>query len=80
MEKDSQGKGGDDYFYIAYNMHWMPHETALPALPGERTWRTALDTGREGITGIYPEGQEPVLEEQRMVTVPERTILVLIGK
>ena len=32
MEKDSQGKGGDDYFYIAYNMHWMPHETALPAL------------------------------------------------
>lgn len=71
---------GDDYFYVAYNMHWMPHDFALPGLPGERSWRIALDTGREGAEGIYPEGLEPVLEEQRMITVPERTILVLTGK
>ena len=70
----------DDFFYVAYNMHWMPHEFALPALPGDRRWRIALDTGREGAEGIFPEGQEEILEEQRQVTVPERTILVLIGK
>ncbi len=70
----------DDFFYVAYNMHWMPHEFALPALQGDRRWRIALDTGREGAEGIFPEGQEEILEEQRQVTVPERTILVLIGK
>ena len=70
----------DDFFYVAYNMHWMPHEFALPALPGDCRWRIALDTGREGAQSIYPEGQEVILEEQRQVTVPERTILVLVGK
>lgn len=67
-------------FYVAYNMHWMPHEFALPGLPGEALWRIAVDTGSEGAKSIYQEGQEPILEEQRMVTVPERTIMVLIGK
>lgn len=67
-------------FYVAYNMHWMPHEYALPGLPGEALWRIAIDTGIEGASAIYQEGQEPILEEQRMITVPERTIIVLTGK
>ena len=66
-------------FYVAYNMHWMSHEFALPGLSGGRKWRIALDTGREE-SAVYPEGQEPLLEEQRMITLPERTIMVLIGK
>ncbi len=67
-------------FYVAYNMHWMPHEYALPGLSGEALWRIAIDTGIEGAGAIYQEGQEPILEEQRMITVPERTIIVLTGK
>ena len=70
----------DDFFYVAYNMHWMPHEFALPGLPADRKWRIALDTGLEGTEGIFQEGEEEILEEQRKVTVPERTILVLVGK
>lgn len=70
----------DDFFYVAYNMHWMPHEFALPGLPADRKWRIALDTGPEGTEGIFQEGEEEILEEQRKVTVPERTILVLAGK
>ena len=58
----------------------MPHEFALPGLPADRKWRIALDTGLEGTEGIFQEGQEEILEEQRKVTVPERTILVLAGK
>lgn len=70
----------DDFFYVAYNMHWMPHEFALPALPADRKWRVALNTGLEGMEGIFPEGREEILKEQRQVMVPERTILVLAGK
>ena len=80
VEAGTEEKGKDDFFYVAYNMHWMPHEYALPGLPGEALWRVAVDTGIEGADSIYQEGQEPVLEDQRMITVPERTIMVLIGK
>lgn len=28
------GGGHDNYFYVAYNMHWTPQETRAPSLPG----------------------------------------------
>lgn len=80
MEANSKGEKKDNYFYVAYNMHWTPHEFALPSLPGALEWKIAIDTDVEGARGIYAEGKEVILEEQRTVTVPERTILVLIGK
>ena len=79
-EAETKEEEKDDFFYVAYNMHWMPHEFALPGLPGDRKWRIALDTGLEGMDAISAEGQEVILKEQRQVTVPERTILVLAGK
>ena len=80
IEANSGGSERDDSFYVAYNMHWVAHEFALPGLAGGREWVVAIDTGVEGVGGIYPEGQEPVLPKQRTVTVPERTILVLRGR
>lgn len=77
---NSGGKEKDSFFYVAYNMHWIPHEFALPSLPGKGQWKVAIDTGAEGLTGIYPEGKELLLSDQRTVTVPERTILVLTGQ
>lgn len=70
----------DDSFYVACNMHWVPHEFALPGLPDKKIWSVAIDSGMEGTSGIYPDGEERPLEEQRTVTVPGRTILVLRGK
>ena len=40
---------GDDYFYVAYNLHWTPHEFALPTLPKNKKWYMTLHTGREEI-------------------------------
>ena len=77
---NTEGKEEDSFFYVAYNMHWIPHEFALPNLPGRGRWKIAIDTGAEGTAGIYAEGEEPLLSSQRTVTVPERTILVLTGK
>lgn len=71
--------GTDDYFYVVYNMHWEPHEFALPNLPRGKTWHTAFDTDNHGVNGFYPEGEEPELEDQKRCLVPSRTILVLTG-
>ena len=80
VSANSEGKEHDDSFYVAYNMHWIPHEFALPKLPGKQVWTIALDTGIEGTDGIHAEGSEELLIDQRTVTVSERTILVLRGQ
>ena len=77
---NTEGREKDCFFYVAYNMHWIPHEFALPSLPDKGEWRITIDTGAEGVSGIYAEGEEPLLADQRTVTVPERTILVLSGR
>ncbi len=71
---------GDDYFYVAYNLHWTPHEFALPTLPKNKKWYVALHTGREENDGFYEAGQEEILKEQKTVMVEERSIVVLVGK
>jgi len=70
----------DNYFFAAYNMHWTPHEFALPSLPGKQLWRIALDTSKENTEGLYPEGEEILLEDQRTITIPERSVVVLTGR
>lgn len=70
----------DDYFYVAYNMHWEPHEFALPHLPKGLIWHTAFDTYEDSCNGIYEAGREPVLEDQRRCMVMARSIMVLVGK
>lgn len=61
------------FIYFAYNMHWIPHEFALPNLPKKQKWRVAIDTGSSTI-------DETELKDQRNITVKSRTILILIGK
>lgn len=69
----------DNYFFVAYNMHWEPHEFALPKLPGEFRWHVAIDTNEYEVNGIYPEGKEPRLKDQKRFMVTPRTIVVFIG-
>ena len=66
----------DELIYIAYNMHWMEHTFALPALPGGYRWNVALDTGE----GILEEDKWRLLPDSRQVQVPSRTVTVLIGR
>ncbi len=80
VSANTGGVKRDDSFYLAVNMHWIPHEFALPKLPGSQVWRLAIDTGRDECSGIFPEDTEEMLTDQRSVTVPERTILVLRGQ
>ncbi len=65
--------GGDDCFAV-YNMHWLTHEFALPALSGRRKWYLAASTE----DGILEE--EQLLTDQRRIKCAPRTILFLTGR
>ena len=65
--------------YVLYNMHMIEHEFALPILPRGERWHIVADTGREE-HAFYEEEAEPLLENQKMLSVPPRTILILAGK
>ncbi len=73
----------DDYFFVAYNMHWEPHEFDLPKLPKGMQWTLCINTDDAENNGICPPeslevGQEPQ-EELRQYMVPPRSILVFRG-
>ena len=65
--------GGEDCF-VAYNMHWQEHPFALPALSSGKKWYKIASTS-EGVL------EEPeLLDNQRLVEVAERTIMLVIGR
>ena len=73
----------DDYFFVAYNMHWEPHEFDLPKLPKGMQWTLCINTDDADNNGICPPesleaGQEPQ-EELRQYMVPPRSILAFRG-
>ena len=70
----------DDSFFVAYNMHWEPHEFALPHLPGGLRWHVAFDTADSKNNGFYEPGQEPERADQKRMMASPRSITVLIGK
>ena len=74
------GQAPDDYFYVAYNTHWEPHEFALPNLPRGMEWHVAFNTDEDGVNGMYQPGEEPLVSDQKSFMVMARTIVVLMGK
>ena len=70
----------DDYFFVTYNMHWEPHEFALPNLPRGRSWKLAFDTGDDASNGYYEPGREREVADQKKHMVPPRSVLVFVGK
>lgn len=70
----------DDYFFVTYNMHWEPHEFALPNLPKGRQWKIAFCTDDKETGGYFPDGKEKEPDSQKKIMVPPRTVIVFIGK
>ncbi len=64
----------DTFIYLAVNMHWIPHDFALPKLPKNLKWNLVCDTDKK--SGRNDEE----LRTQNEVTVTERSIRVLVAK
>lgn len=62
----------DDFFYIAYNMHWENHNLALPKLPKGLKWEVIMDTSKSEILV-----NDELGEHSGLINVPGRSIIVL---
>lgn len=63
----------DDFFYVAYNMHWEPHRFSLPKLPKDFLWQTVVRTD-DGEKEDAPPCREPYTVE-----IPPRSIRLFAG-
>ncbi len=70
------GEKEDDFFYVAMNMHWEPHEFALPKLPDDLGWFLLADTSEWEIF----DGREEPLPNQQEHLVEARSVEVFISK
>lgn len=68
-----EAAGGEDCF-VAYNMHWLSHSFALPALKKGKKWYKTASTE----DGIMKEPE--ILSNQRTVELNERTVMMLVGR
>ena len=62
------------FIYLAVNMHWIPHDFALPKLPKGLKWYPVYDTDKKDSLSHEP------LENQTDITVSDRSIRVLLAK
>lgn len=67
-----EATGAEDC-YVVYNMHWLSHTFALPALSKGKKWY--ILAGTDGIA----ENEEPV-KNQKRIEVKARTIMILAGR
>lgn len=67
-----EGERESDCF-IAYNMHWMEHKFALPALPKRKKWYRVFSTEE-----VLEE--EVLVENQKETVVNARTITMFLGR
>lgn len=64
----------DDFFYIAYNLHWESYEFALPKLPKGVQWELCIASEAAQEKKAAEEG------EQQRVVLAGRSICVFIGR
>jgi len=69
------GRGEDDFLYLALNMHWESHELALPRLPKNVRWEMAFSTDAENEEKTGTESG--ILKFRRRI--PPRSIVMYIS-
>ena len=63
-----------DFFYIAYNMHWNPVTFALPKLPDGMKWQVLNDTDEPS-----DNFKMSAIKDQTKIDCSERSVKILIG-
>lgn len=69
---DRDGKEDAD-FYVVYNMHWEPHEFALPKLHKGKEWRLCMDTALPASYIVYEDEEKPAVSA---IVAGERSIQI----
>ena len=69
--------GEERFLYVMYNLHPQEQELALPKLPGKMKWHKRIDTS---LKDSILEESELTEEKLKMIKIPARTIILLIGR
>ncbi len=73
--------GGPTHFiYCAMNMYYQPLSFTLPVLPKGQTWYRFADTSLAAPHDIEEPGKEVPLGAIKELIIPDRTVLILLGK
>lgn len=72
-----QYAGEEEFLYIAYNLHPLEQELALPKLPEKMVWHVAVDTAKED---SFAAPGETIDASESTHVFPARSITILIGK
>lgn len=64
----------DDFFYMAFNMHWENHDFALPKLPKGLEWKVELFTGEDSEKDIIDINIDKCADS---VNIPYRSVAIL---
>lgn len=65
----------DECLFIAYNMHWEPHDFALPKLMKGKRWKLAVDTAEAEEAKSRKED-----DSSQSVTLPGRCVRIYISE
>jgi len=65
---------GEEACFLAYNMHWLDHSLALPALKKDKQWYQVMATEE----GVFK--QALLLKDQKAVLMKARSTAIFIGK
>lgn len=88
MGEKTEEQTEDGFIYIAYNMHWVEHQFALPKLPAGMKWKVVEasdmqqpkvqeESGKADVSAKDKQGQTAY---PWMITVKPRTVVVLMGE
>lgn len=73
-------RADDNFFYIAYNMHWLEHTFALPKLPKGMKWCLIADTNDNFRTVIPAETENGKASGEQRIAVQARSIQIYQSK
>ena len=68
-------ESSSEELFIAMNMHWEAHTFILPE---GKMWKMAVDSSKPAPFDIFEPGCEPAYEEDCILTVQERSIVILV--
>jgi isoamylase len=64
--------------FLMFNADTRSVDFAIPALPGNRIWRLAVDTARSAPDDLYEAGKEPSMQGQISLRVEPRSSAILL--
>jgi isoamylase len=73
------GESEPDLF-LMFNADKAPSDFSIPAAPGNKIWRLAIDTSRQAPEDLYEPGEEPSMQDQVDFRVEPRSSAILLAR